>query len=172
MKKLFPLLLLLTVMISCIKKEEVTADEKKQESVSSSVGNEIQGKYVFKDADSLVYKWNVFVNKKMKPQDSIILDDFSIVKTKTQGESVQDCYLLIAKSKIQKVALGTILEQKEGKFYTAAKDMSGFNAYEVILCNGACGDTICNPDVLIAKGVKRLICSTCDQCIKISGSID
>jgi len=171
MKKLFSLLLLLTVAFSCIKKEEVKSVEKKGDPLVASVGKESNGKYIFTDSDSLVYKWNVFVNKKMKPQDSIILNDFSIIKSKTKGERTEDCYLLVAKDRDHKVSLGAILNVKDKKFYTKPEGASSQDIYEVILCNGGCNDVICSPDVIVAGGVKRLICSACDQCVKVSGSI-
>ena len=174
MKNLISLLILLVALISCDKKEEAKPMVIKQEhkTTDAIVGTDNDGVYDLSNIDDIKYKWNAYVNKKLKPKDSIVLEQFEIIKTKTQDATAEDCYLLIGKAKKQKVTVGTILSLKEGKFYTDLKQNSGFKAYEVLICNGSCGENICNPSVVVAGGSKRLICSSCDECAKISGSID
>ena len=171
MKNIFSLLLLLAVLVSCNKKEDtkpVVVDKKPV--IEMVIGLEKDGKYSVSDIDTVSYKWNSYINKKLKPADSIILQDFEIIKTKTKGETIEDCYLLVAKAEKQKINVGTILTLRDGRFYTTIQRNS--DSYEIIICTGVCNSQICNPDVVVAGGAKRLICSSCDECAKISASID
>jgi len=173
MKNIFYLLFLFFTLVSC-KKEEAKHVVVAKEPVTTAafVGTNNNGIYKVTDIDVVKRKWNIYINKKLKPKDSIVLQQFSIVKTISKGDTIEECYLLTARAEKQNVTIGTTLSLKDGKFYTDLKQNSGFKTYEVLICDGVCGKTICNPEVVIAGGSKRLICSSCDECAKISGSVD
>jgi len=170
MKNIYSLLLLLVVVVSCNKKEEAKPVVVNKTPVSEIViGLENDGKYSVSGIDTITYKWNAYINERLKPADSIILRDFEIIKTKTKGESIEDCYLLVAKAEKEKINIGAVLTLKAGKFYASTHNS---DSYEIIICSGVCGADICNPNVVVAGGAKRLVCSSCDECTKISASIN
>lgn len=173
MKNYIAGLLIILALISCNSKPKKNVQDTRENYIYEQVGavdnNDI---YVVSNQDSINKKWSRLVGRKLNYTDSIKLKEFRIVKTLTKGDNAQQCYLLLASTPDNIATIGAILNLVNGKFYFELKEISGEKISEIIICKGpACIDSNCSPNVVLVGNEKKLMCSTCEECEKISGSI-
>ena len=171
MKNYIAGLLFILVLVSCNTKNKKIQDEG-EGYIYKQVGTIHNGIYEVSDKDSINKKWSQLVIRKLNYTDSIKLKDFRIIKTHTQGKAVKECYLLLASTPDNVATIGAILNLEHNKFYFEQKEVSGKKSIEIIICKGqVCNDGKCSPYVMLVGNDKKLICSSCEECEKISGDM-
>lgn len=171
MKKYIAGLLLILLVVSCnTKKEEVLPDEAASY-ISKPIGIEKNGEYNIIDIDTIKHKWNVDLKEKLHLPDVESLTDFKIVKTTTQGDTQETCYLLLAYASDGSATVGSVLYLENNKFYFETEERQGINSSQMIICKSGEGQPNCNPVVVLHNKEKYLICSSSGECEKIVSEI-
>ncbi len=149
--------LLVFLLISC-KKEADTADPGNTYP-KQAVGTVNNGAYTITKPDEIKKSWETYLGGTFK------LAGFEIVKGKTEGDAVEDFYMIVARTEDGAAKVASLLELKSDKFYLGSVDNEGPGAYRLVVCKGEC-DNGCLPVVMIRNGAENLICSSCADCEK------
>lgn len=165
-------LFLLLIMTACNTKNDSnakndsTAKNVDASYYSGAIGTIENGKYNIVNADAIEREWEASLKRRLRLHDSIGFETLEIIKVKTLGDIVEDCYILVAKTKGNSVTMSAILEHKGDDFYFMTKYMSGGKGYLAVICKGEC-KTGCYPGVRLQKDDKYLVCSSCTECEKM-----
>ncbi|MGQ2982757.1 hypothetical protein [Flavobacterium sp.] len=95
--------------------------------------------------------------------DGSRLTAFEVVKGKTEGDTQEEFYMLVARTDKGTAMVASLLELKEDKFYFSSGKDTG--SYVLVICKGEC-EGGCLPVAKNANGTTRLICSSCADCEK------
>lgn len=173
MKNCILRLFLLLIITACNTKNN--DDAKKEGTIvsadknyySEAIGTAENGKYNITDSGKIKKAWEATLKKRLKLNDAIVeLDNIEIIKVKTTGEAVEDCYIIVSKTKDGSIAMSAILEYKNDKFYFETEHLGGGEGYLVVVCKGEVKEGY-YPGVRLLKHGKYLVCSACAECEKI-----
>ena len=159
MKKYLKALLLLLLLQSCKK----TAEQPVVAYPDIVVGTLQNGSYTVTNVKEIQQEWEkaiLHTGTGIKK-----LESFTIVKGKTQGDAVNDFYMLSARTTDGKTTMAALLVQKEHNFY-----FDKINPVSVI-CTGECTNG-CLPAALLKNGTVYLICGACASCVKTDVSLN
>lgn len=133
---------------------------------SEVLGTTDGAKHTLLNTDDIRRHWQKVVKGMLMAKDNVELTGFEIRKTKTQGDAVQDCYLLAAQTEDGFIKVAALVELKDGKFYFEDPE-----DYKLMICQGECTGG-CVPVAQVNGGKKSLICSPCLSCEKIGIDIE
>jgi hypothetical protein len=171
MKKYVAGLLLILVLVSCYTKREEEPPAEAISYISKPIGIDKNCEYSIIDADTITHRWNVDLKEKLQLPDMANLTDFKIVKTITQGDAQETCYLLLAHASDGSATVGSILYLEKNKFYFETDQRQGVKSNQIIICKGLEGLAGCSPVVVLNNKEKYLICSSSDECEKIVSEV-
>lgn len=160
------LLIVLSVMlfVSC-KNGGETGNESYPRAV---VGINNNGVYEISDLPLIKKNWESQIDDS---EGKITLEAFEIVKGTTEGESVEDFYILIARSDDGTLKSSALLELRDNKFYFEKQSRpNSDDVFLNIVCKGNC-DQGCFPAVKVVNGGRQLVCSNCPDCMKVENEM-
>lgn len=169
-------LFLLLIVIACNTnnksdaKKNSTAISADTSYYSEAIGKVENGEYVITDSGIIKKAWEASLRNRLKLKEAIELDSFEIIKTKTTGDAVEDCYIIVSITEDGSIAMSAILKYENDKFYFETKHMGGGEGYLTVICKGECKQG-CYPGVSIYNQEKHLVCSACTECEKIDGEM-
>lgn len=137
---------------------------------SEAIGIVENGEYTVTDSVIIKKAWETSLKNRLRLKEAVELDSFEIIKTKTEGDTVEDCYIIVSKTKDGSIAMSAILKYENDKFYFDTKHMSGGEGYLTVICKGEC-EQGCYPGVSLYNHEKHLVCSACTECEKIDGEM-
>jgi len=157
--KNFPIVLLVFLFfISCNSSSPV----KPETNPDHVVGTAQNGAYTVADEQYFKERWEEALHKNGPTSQ---LGSFAIVKGKTMGDAVLDCYLLTAATTDGKAKVATLLIKKDNTFYLDNKN------HISIICTSDC-TTGCTPLAMVKKNRTFLICADCNDCVKTEIDVD
>jgi hypothetical protein len=154
------------LMLACKKKPETESNTKIDKIAENAYLKDIigvikNGEFVVNNADAIIKHWN---NKLREENIDGVLKEIEIVKAKPE-DSPDTFYILVAKSEDKKTKVTVFLVLKDDKLYFEIQDNKMLS---LSICQG-CIDG-CNPGVNVHEGLKSIVCSPCQECMK--GSVE
>lgn len=126
------------------------------------VGVDNDGVYTISNPEEIAASWEKSVSAE--------LTGFEIVKSKTEGDAVEDFYMLVARTEDGTSKVASLLEFKDNKFYFLSPKQESTGSHVLVICKGDC-DEGCLPLVRVKSGNRYLICSSCAECLKGESTI-
>lgn len=167
MKSYLAGLLFLLVLTSCTSKNEVKVP--KFTEFDLDVAGTISGSdTLLENTNSIAKKWSAAAMSLLHSKDTIVLQEFRIVKTMTVGSVKKECYLLMANNQDGTVKVGTTLHLENDKFFFDVDGSAEKKTSRIIVCEGSCNELGCLPQVVINEGEVHLVCSSCVECEKFT----
>lgn len=167
MKKHLLIVILAICFVSC--KNEVKSEDNSSYP-RAVVGTNTNGVYEISDLSVIKENWEKQISKKLSG-DIIALEAFEIAKGKTEGDTAEDFYILIARNEKGTLHSSALLELKDGKFYFEKESRpDSEEVYLNIVCSGECSEG-CLPVVKSVNGSRFLVCSDCADCMKIENEM-
>ena len=170
MKNYLAGLLLILVIISCTTKKENETQVVSNDYFSKPIGISDKRQYHITVSDTLMKNLEMRLKENFGLPDSVSFSKFEIIKTATEGDAPEDCYLLVTHTSIDPSTLALILENKDDKFYFSTFTRNKTLVSQVIMCKGDMA-TGCGPTVLSLDKQKRLICLPNSDCEKIISEV-
>ncbi|RWX03688.1 lipoprotein [Flavobacterium cerinum] len=170
MKKYISGLFLLLILTACNTKNDGNEKKTDTDYFEDVAGTAQNGKYTVLNPDILKIKWETNLKKELMPLNDVELTDFEIIKGKTEGDAVEDYYMIISKTANEFTKVAALLELKDGTFYFKRREGGSVKSYQTIICRGKI-QTACKPAVRINEGLMDLVCSSNVDCEKIDCEI-
>ncbi len=160
------LLIVLSVLLFMSCKNEVGSDSESYPRAVVGINN--NGVYEISDLPLIKKNWESQLDDS---DGKITLEAFEIVKGTTEGESVEDFYMLIARSNDGTLKSSALLELRDGKFYFEKQSRPNSNdVFLNVVCKGNC-EQGCFPSVKVVNGGRQLFCSNCPDCMKVENEM-
>lgn len=158
MKKALFLFLTLIAAIACKKEATpVTVTGSEQ-----PVGIINKGKFEVAEIKAIREQWQIVLGESGFYGK---LENFSILKGITQGDTQEDYYILVAKTGKGEVKTAAMLYLEDNNFYLEKQQGPETLVYVKITCKGTCVEG-CDPVVQVNNGNRFLVCSPCIDCVK------
>lgn len=128
----------------------------------SIVGTAKGETYTATGTDVIKEHWEKALNEKGGNKHLVA---FEIVKSKTQGDTVKDFFMIVAKCDDGHSTMAALLKKKGNEFYFDKNNPVS------IICTGECNGG-CLPAANAKNGAVFLMCSSCADCIKTDHSLN
>lgn len=170
MKKYISGLFLLLIVMACNTKKEGNEKRTAVKGFEDIAGTAQNGRFTVLNPEILKIKWETNFKKELAPVNDVELAGFEIIKRKTEGDVVEDCYMLMSKTANEFTKVAAILELKDGKFYFKKRQGGSVESYQTIICRGK-NQIACTPVVKVSGRLRDLVCSSNADCEKIDCEI-
>ena len=154
--------ILIVLLASCNSKSETSEAEKISSYLTDPVGTQNDALYTIINLKAIKKEWEARLDR---DYSGIALQDFRIIKGRTEGEAPQDYYILTARSADYKIITASLLTLKDSKFYFEGQHDNNSVVYPHIVCESSCNEG-CEPVVKFQNGIRYLNCSPCLDCVK------
>lgn len=157
MKKVLFLAIILLIAIACKKDAPAAVTGSEQ-----PVGINNNGRYELAGINSVKEQWQAALERSGSADK---LEHFTIIKSTTQGDVAEDCYILVASNKSGNVKTAAMLYLEDNNFYLKKQQGPESLVYLNIMCKGICPRG-CDPVVQVNNENRYLVCSPCIDCVK------
>lgn len=155
------------VLLSCTSKNDIKVP--KFTEFDLDVAGTISGNdTLVENTDAIARKWSAAAMRQLHSKDTIVMQNFRIVKTMTLGSVKKECYLLMAGTQDGSVKVGATLHLENNKFFFDVEGPAEKKTGRIIICHGSCNERGCLPQVVINEGEVHLVCSSCVECEKFT----